>query len=404
MTIRTAATISALLSPPLWGRAGEGGTPRSGLCGSPPSHKRGGNGSSVPRGIGTLIVSLALLASSAAPAFAQSANDTIAAPVLRANVTVSGDLVRIGDLIDNAGSFAQVPVYRAPDIGTTGSLPTAQVINVLRTHQVIGVETRDIKQVQVTRLARNVESKDIALAVAQALEHRGGLGDAANLSLTFDREPQDLRLDAVFNGTLQPTAVHFDPRNSRFDVSLEIGGDDAATPTRMRFTGTAIEMVEAVVLSRNVERSDMLKFSDIVVERRPKAEVGGDAATREGALGMQLRHAMRAGQPVRVADLTKPDLVQRDQAVTVVYQAPGLYLTTRGKALDSGTEGDVVSVVNLQSKRTVTGVVSGRGQVTIQIVSPKPEPEVTSSITPDPSSAPVPVAAGAAPQAASKPE
>jgi len=56
----------------------------------------------------------------------------------------------------------------------------------------------------------------------------------------------------------------------------------------------------------------------------------------------------------------------RDQAVTIIYQMPGLYLTTRGKATESGAEGDTVSVLNLQSKRTLTGVVTARGQVTVQ--------------------------------------
>jgi flagellar basal body P-ring formation protein FlgA len=336
----------------------------------------------------------ALLASG--PAYA--GDDTIAAPVLRGSVTVNGDIVRVGDLIDNAGSFAQVPVYRAPDLGTTGQLSTTQVINALRAHQVIGVETRDIKQISVTRLARSVAAKDLEEQVAHALEHRGGLGDAGSLSLTFDRELQDLRLDASFTGAIQPTAVHVEPRSGRFDVTLEIANEDAPTPTRLRLTGTAIETVEAAVLTRNVERSELLKSSDIVIERRTKAEVGGDAATREGVLGMQLRRPMRSGQAIRVADLTKPDLVQRDQAVTVIYQAPGLYLTTRGKALDNGTEGDVVNVLNLQSKRTLTGVVTGRGQVTIQTATVQPAPppqtaaDLTSSITPD-NSAPVSVAA-----------
>src|SRR6185312_3850596 len=77
-------------------------------------------------------------------------------------------------------------------------------------------------------------------------------------------------------------------------------------------------------------------------------------------------------------------------------QSAGLYLTTRGKALDNGAEGDVVSVLNLQSKRTVTGVVSGRGQVTIQVATPKPAEDVTSSITPDRQGAKVAANAGTA--------
>ena len=51
----------------------------------------------------------------------------------------------------------------------------------------------------------------------------------------------------------------------------------------------------------------------------------------------------------------------RDQNVTLIYESSGLYLTIRGKALEGGTEGDAVTVLNLQSKRTVSGVVIGRG-------------------------------------------
>jgi flagellar basal body P-ring formation protein FlgA len=40
-------------------------------------------------------------------------------------------------------------------------------------------------------------------------------------------------------------------------------------------------------------------------------------------------------------------------------------LTMRGKALESGAEGDTVNVLNIQSKRTVQGTVSGPGRVTL---------------------------------------
>ena len=76
----------------------------------------------------SLLLLTALLAVSTGTAFAQTRDDIIATPVLRANVTVSGDIVRIGDVIDNAGSAAQIAIYRAPDLGTTGSLQVAQVV------------------------------------------------------------------------------------------------------------------------------------------------------------------------------------------------------------------------------------------------------------------------------------
>jgi flagella basal body P-ring formation protein FlgA len=326
--------------------------------------------------------------------------------VLRANVTVSSDVVRIGDVIDNAGTSAQIAIYRAPDLGTTGTLPTAQVLSALQAHQVIGVDTRDISEIQVTRPARTLDAKEIELAIGRALEHRGGLGDAANISLTFDRDVADLKLEASNTGAMQASSARYEPRSNRFDVTLEIASDSVSTPTRLRFTGTAVETVEAVVLARTVERNEVIKASDVTLERRPKAEAGSDVAPRDRVIGMQARRQLRAGQALKAADLAKPDLVQRDQTVTLVYEATGLYLTIRGKALDNGTDGDVVSVLNLQSKRTVSGVVLGRGQVSISAAAPRltAASGAISSLASNETAAPVSFASGDNSQVVPNPE
>ena len=337
----------------------------------------------------------ALLVAAPSIALAQQATeDTIATPVLRAQVMVESDIVRIGDMVENAGSAAQIAIYRSPDLGTTGSLPTAQVINVLQAHQVIGVDTKGIKSVSVTRLARVLGGREIEAQVARALEHRNGLGEAANLNLTFDRgDVQDVRLEASNGGTLQPVSVRYDARNGRFDVSFEIANDTSNSRTRLRFTGVAIEMLETAVLTRNIERGEMLKASAVVTERRPKAEVGNDAASCCRAVGMQMRKGLRAGQPMKTADLGKPDLVQRDDNVTLIYEAAGIYLTARGKAVEAGTEGDTVTVLNLQSKRTITGTVVGRGQVSVALPTQRlSAAETTSSIGAAETNVPVSVA------------
>jgi flagella basal body P-ring formation protein FlgA len=338
--------------------------------------------------IRTLFLATALLALGHAPSAAQSRD--VATPVLRASVNVAGGVVRIGDVVDNAGSAGRIAIYRAPDPGTTGSLPTAQLLATLRAHQVIGVDTKDLAAISVTRLARTIEAAEIEREVARVLERRSGLGEAANLSLTFDREVQTLQLDAANNGALQPAAVRYDSRSGRFDVSFEIANEANAPATKLRFTGSVIETVEAAVLARGVERNEVIKSSDVLVERRPKAEVGNDATARDNAVGMQARRQLRAGQALRATDLAKPDLVVRDQNVTLIYEAGGLYLTIRGKALEGGTEGDAVNVLNLQSKRTVSGIVVGRGQVSVAIAPPRAAPVTTGAAEP---AAPVSVAA-----------
>ena len=320
-----------------------------------------------------LLLATALLASSATHALAQTRNDIIAAPALRANVQVTGDLVRIGDIIDNAGNAAQIAIYRAPDLGTTGSLPVAQVLNTLRAHQVIGVDTRDLKEISVTRLARTLEGKDIELQIARALERRNGLGDAANLSMTFDRDPGDVRLDAELHRrpAADDRALRQPQRPLRHHLrnrQRERHGADQAALHRHGDRDRRGRGAGAQCRAQRSHQSPPTWWSS--AGRRPKS--ARDAASRDRAVGMQARRQLRAGQAVRTADLAKPDLVQRDQNVTLIYETAGLYLTMRGKALENGTEGDTVSVMNLQSKRTVSGTVIGRGQVSITGVPSRP--------------------------------
>ena len=121
-----------------------------------------------------------------------------------------------------------------------------------------------------------------------------------------------------------------------------------------------------MTIGRTVERGNIIKDADIVMERRPRSEVSRDAITkRADVIGKAARGMMQGGRPLRAADLMKPDLVLRNEAVTLVYEAPGMVLTIRGKANDGGAEGDVISVINEQSKRVVQGMIIGPGRVAI---------------------------------------
>jgi flagella basal body P-ring formation protein FlgA len=74
---------------------------------------------------------------------------------------------------------------------------------------------------------------------------------------------------------------------------------------------------------------------------------------------------------LRNSDLVKPDMVTRNESVTLVYEVPGIVLSARGKAMESGREGDTVNVMNVQTKRTIQGTVTGPGRVTVTAQSPR---------------------------------
>ena len=113
-------------------------------------------------------------------------------------------------------------------------------------------------------------------------------------------------------------------------------------------------------------RGETIRESDILIERLPRADVQTDAISKtELVLNQAARRALRSGQTLRAADLMKPQIVSRDDAVTIVFKTKAITLTLRGKAMGNGAEGDTISVLNPQSKRTVQGTITAPGVVTV---------------------------------------
>jgi flagella basal body P-ring formation protein FlgA len=300
------------------------------------------------------------------PALAQITGAIPPTPALKRDVTVSSEIVRIGDMIENAGANARIPIFRAPDLGQTGTVPAARVVEAVRAHGYTIVETRGVREVAVMRASRIITVKEIEERLAAVLAAQPGVGDATALTVALESGARPIQLEPSATAELQATRVYYEPRSGRFDVTLEVPGSALARRMTLRYVGTAIETVEVVVVARPLARSEVIKASDLALERRAKAEIRGDVVKAiDDAAGLAARRAFRAGEPLRTAELTKPEIVHRNEAVTLVYEAPGLLLTMRGKALESGAEGDVVNVLNIQSKRTVQGTVSGPGQVTL---------------------------------------
>ena len=320
----------------------------------------------------TRIITLALLLVIPSVAAAQTSGDMPVAPSLKQNVVVTGELVRIGDLVDNAGAAAQSAVFRAPDLGATGTVGVQRIVDAVKAHDVFAINTRGLKEITVTRASRNIGNKDIEERVASAISAQYRIGEAKNIGIAFDRDVSGIQAEPGIAAELAVTRLSFDPRSGRFDITLDLPGSHAVRRGALRFTGIAAETFETAVLTRQVARGEVLRANDIVIERKPKRDLAADnVADLASAIGMAARQPLRSGQNLRRGDLMKPELVARNEPVTLIFHAPGISLTVRGTATEPGTEGDVINVVNSQTKRQIQGVVTGPGQVTVSSMKPR---------------------------------
>lgn len=300
-----------------------------------------------------LLCALALTAALASPAFA--------GPTLRAEALVEGEVVTVGDLFDHAEGLEGVALFRAPDPGQTGPLSAAAALAAARRAGVPGCEAGEVREVFVTRASREITRSEVEAAILARAATDYGV-DVEAIDVALDGEDAPVHLDAAQKGALTVARFVADPKSGRFDATLEITGSIGAKPIRV--TGAAVETVEVATLARPLARGEIVASADIRHDRRPKAQAP-DAVHPSEAAGLAAKRALREGQPLRSGDLMRPQHVERGGFVTLIYASSGLNLSLKARALGAGAGGDVISVQNLQSKRVVTGVVTGPSEVTV---------------------------------------
>lgn len=288
-----------------------------------------------------------------------------AAPMLKPSVSVATDIVTIGDLVSDAGAKAEIPVFRAPDLGQTGSVAAVDIVAAVEAHGVI-VEPGAIKKVSVTRASRIVTAEEMLAPVSEALAAASGFDGAQAFAVEIDPVLATIQLPVEADGDVQIADAVWLKEQGRFDATLVVRRIDG-TDERRPLTGRALETVEVVTAARVLERGTVLTPLDLKIERKPRHQVrSGMVGDISLAVGMEVRRALKDGQPVRESDLSEPVLVKNGATVSIVLKSGSLTLTAIGQAMSDGKNGAPIQIMNTQSKRVLQAVVTGPDQVAVQ--------------------------------------
>ena len=82
--------------------------------------------------------------------------------------------------------------------------------------------------------------------------------------------------------------------------------------------------------------------------------------------GREVRRTVYAGQPITFENTRSARLVTRNQVVMIKFISGPLEISTSGRAMGDAALNETVSVLNLQSRQMVQGVVKADGWVLIQ--------------------------------------
>lgn len=117
-------------------------------------------------------------------------------------------------------------------------------------------------------------------------------------------------------------------------------------------SGYAPSFAEEPVAARNIRAGEMIAAADI---ETPDSETALRKAA--GFVGKEAARAIYRGQKISSQDLRAPTLVARNAIVSMEFNKGPLSISTEGRALDQGGEGQRIRVMNLTSRRVVSAII-----------------------------------------------
>lgn len=244
------------------------------------------------------------------PSFAQSAQ---AFPVLSLKTNPRSDKAQItfGDVFDNAGAYANQPIARSPGPGQMVVFGAAPLQARARAAGLNWPNREGVRQIVV-----NGPGRTDPLAPIQPIA-------------TTPAVPEARQRASVSAAAARPEAL--------------------------------------AVLGRTVQRGETIQAEDVVWIDTPTTAPRDALADPEALIGKTAKRVLLANTPLRAMDVMDTPSVRRNEPVTLIYEAEGLRLSVRGKALGDAAIGASVKVLNPQSKRVLEAIVDGPGTARVML-------------------------------------
>lgn len=292
-----------------------------------------------------------------------SAGVAMAAPVLKSEVTVTAPVVTVGDMFEDAGVLAELPLFRSPLPGTTGNVDLTAVRSATARIGLTQFEANGLVQVKVSRAAAVVDHDTLAGLIADDLRNRGILGNGMSANMLFAAPIDPINVAA---GTADDPArlesLRYLPGNGTFAAQFQLAGVDAP----LDINGTIEISIEAPHLVAGLPAGTVLRPEHIVMRPLPILQADAQGVpTLEQLVGMALNRQSRDGMLLRASDVSTPLAVAKNDLVTIYYRQGPMTLTVKGQAVTGAATGAPLQVLNLVSRRVISANVISPGAVEV---------------------------------------
>ncbi|MET3924888.1 flagellar basal body P-ring formation chaperone FlgA [Devosia sp. 2618] len=282
-------------------------------------------------------------------------------PVLKSDILVNNSVVTVGDMFDDAGVSAEQALFRAPKPGTTGVVSLSDVNAALARVGIVAFNANGLNTVRVTRAASVVDEELLSNLIAQDLASRGIISSGMSVDTLFSRPIPAFNAEAVATPATV-VSLRYLPGNGAFTARFAIVGVDQP----LDVSGTIELMIDAPHITANLAAGTILSAENVQMRPVPLrfAESTGVAQLAD-VVGKSLIRQSREGMMLKPADVAIPQMIAKNDLVTIYFRQGPMTLTVKGQAITSAASGGPVQVLNLMSRRVISATAIAAGAVEV---------------------------------------
>ncbi len=287
----------------------------------------------------------------------------IAPVMLNSHVMVTGDFIRLGDIFTNVGGTAGVNVAYAPAPGKKATFDARWLYRVATAYGLGWRPMNKLDQSVIQRDSIVIGREEIQDRILSALAEKG-IG--ADTEIELSNRMLQIHSPTETEAAIAVEDILYDKHTRRFTAIIATqAGDPKAKRTRV--TGRAHHTTEVPALTKRMRKGEVIGPRDIKWIRVRSKRLNKDALLDAGdLLGKTPKRFVRADIPVRANEVRRPILVPKNGLVTMILQTPYMTLTSRGKAMEDGSDGDVIRISNSKSRQVVEATVTGISRVSVR--------------------------------------
>ncbi len=137
----------------------------------------------------------------------------------------------------------------------------------------------------------------------------------------------------------------------RLTVSVSV---DGITATEVSLSAWVDVYGSVVCAARSLKKGETIGLADVYLARKNISRMPANIITdKSKAIGLSAKNSLNVNTCIREYMLIRMPTLERGELVTILAQTGGLKITTPGKTLERGFEGELIRVQNTMSKKKI---------------------------------------------------